>query len=118
MGHALPVLKHGPTPLRGKPRKRSFVIGARIAVTSASQLHIFLSHRTLSAKEPPVNCPKCGKPMVNRGGWHCDNKRCPEAHQGELCKKCDQPPVKLVRVVANAGVFKCPNGHEMDCVIE
>lgn len=66
-----------------------------------------------------MHCPKCGKPMRHASGfWECENKRCPEAHKAELCKKCSQPPVELVRVVANAGVFKCPNGHEMDCLIE
>jgi hypothetical protein len=65
-----------------------------------------------------MNCPKCGKAMVNQSGWRCENKRCPEAHQHELCKKCSQPPVELVRVVANAGVFRCPNGHEIDLLVD
>lgn len=63
-----------------------------------------------------MNCPKCGQPMSNDNA--CRNKRCPEAHRSELCKKCNQPPVELVRIVANAGVFRCPNGHEIDCLVD
>jgi hypothetical protein len=63
-----------------------------------------------------MNCPKCGKPMTDENV--CENKRCPAAHKSELCKRCGEPPVELVRIVANAGVFKCPNGHEIDCVAE
>ena len=64
-------------------------------------------------------CAKCGKPMSDATGfWECKNKRCPHAHRAELCKKCGEPPVELVRVVANAGVFRCPNGHEIDCLVE
>ena len=65
-----------------------------------------------------MDCPKCGVPMVNENGWQCKNERCPESHKGQVCKRCNQPPVELVRVVANAGVFRCPNGHEMDLLID
>ena len=62
-----------------------------------------------------MTCWKCGQPMTTENA--CENKRCPEAHKGELCKRCGEPPADLVRVVANAGVFRCPNGHEIDCLV-
>jgi hypothetical protein len=65
-----------------------------------------------------MNCPKCGEPLVNESGWQCKHLRCPEAHKDTPCRICGELPVELVRINANAGVFRCPNGHEFDLLVE